>query len=100
MGKSRKSPKFGSVIFFGIILTLGTYFSFASVQGNFGLFRRIQIEAEADSLRKERDILKQEVAVLANKTKRLSDEFLDLDLLDQQTREILGMIRADEVVIR
>jgi len=30
----------------------------------------------------------------------LSDEFLDLDLLDQQARDVLGMIRADEIVIR
>ena len=100
MGKQRKSPKFGSVIFFAIILTLGTYFSFASVQGNYGLFRRIQIEAEARDLIKERDVLQAEIAELQNKTLRLSDEYLDLDLLDEQARDVLGMVRGDEVVIR
>jgi cell division protein FtsB len=30
---------------------------------------------------------------------RLSDEFLDIDLLDEQAREVLGYVRADEIVI-
>jgi cell division protein FtsB len=37
---------------------------------------------------------------MENLTMRLSDNFLDLDLLDQQARDVLGMIRADEIVIR
>jgi cell division protein FtsB len=40
------------------------------------------------------------VARMENLTHRLSDEYLDLDLLDEQTRKVLGMIRADEIVIR
>jgi cell division protein FtsB len=30
----------------------------------------------------------------------LSDDFLDLDLLDERARSILGMLRSDEIVIR
>ena len=41
-----------------------------------------------------------DVARMENLTHRLSDEYLDLDLLDEQTRKVLGMIRADEIVIR
>ena len=37
---------------------------------------------------------------MENLTRRLSDNYLDLDLLDQQARSVLGMIRADEIVIR
>lgn len=100
MTHSRKSPPFGVMLFFSIVALLATYFTFASVQGDFGLFRRIQIEAEAEELRKERDRLLQEVAQLRNVTHRLSDDFLDLDLLDQQARDVLGLVRADEVIIR
>ncbi|MGR3813148.1 MAG: septum formation initiator family protein, partial [Cognatishimia activa] len=32
--------------------------------------------------------------------RRLSDDYLDLDLLDQQARSVLGLIRGDEMVIR
>ena len=31
---------------------------------------------------------------------RMSDEYLDLDLLDEQARDILGQIRSDEVIIQ
>jgi hypothetical protein len=41
-----------------------------------------------------------EVAKLRNKTRRLSDTYLDLDLLDTQARERLGMMRADEIIVR
>mgnify|MGYP002628637749 CR=1 FL=1 len=97
---SNRTPGFGVIVFFAIVFTLGTYFTIASVQGNFGLFRRIQIEAEMASLQKQKDALAIEVAALRNKTHRLSDDFLDLDLLDQQAREVLGLARGDEIVIR
>ncbi len=100
MGRAQRPPAFGTIIFFAIVFSLGSYFAFASVQGNFGLFQRIQIEAEAEVLRRELAGLKAEVASLENKTRRLSDDYLDLDLLDQQARDMLGLVRADEVVIR
>jgi cell division protein FtsB len=100
MGQPRNPPALGAVMFFGIVFMLGTYFTFASVQGDYGLFRRIQIEAEADVLRADVERLTAEVADLRNKTRRLSDEFLDIDLLDQQARELLGLVRGDEVIIR
>ena len=37
---------------------------------------------------------------MENLTRRLSDTYLDLDLLDEQARDVLGMVRADEIVIR
>jgi cell division protein FtsB len=82
------------------MVTLGMYFTFASVQGDFGLFRRVQIEAETRALVVERDRLAEEVAALRNKTLRLSDTFLDVELLDQQARDVLGLVRADEIVLR
>lgn len=100
MNAPRKRPGFGVVIYFAVVFSLGTYFAFASVQGDFGLFRRIQIEAEAKDLRKEIDALDIELAMMRNKTHRLSDEYLDVDLLDEQARDVLGMVRGDEIVIR
>ena len=81
------------------MFSLGIYFMFASVQGDFGLFRRVEIEAEAATLAAERDRLAAEVAALENKTHRLSDTYLDLDLLDSQARDVLGLIRSDEIVL-
>ena len=100
MNPPRKRPPFGDVIFFGLCFLAGAYFTFAAVQGDYGVFRRVQINAEADQLAAERDRLKAELAELQNRTHRLSDAYLDLDLLDEQVRDVLGYIRADEIVIR
>ena len=88
------------MIFFALAFVLSTYFTFAAVQGDFGLFRRIEITAEADALREDLARLQEQIAVMENLTIRLSDDFLDLDLLDQQARSILGLLRSDEIVIR
>lgn len=93
-------PAFGTFVFFTLALGLATYFTFAAVQGDFGLFRRAEINAEADHLRAQLVQVEAEVARMENLTKRLSDDYLDLDLLDEQVRRVLGMIRADEIVIR
>ena len=100
MSRPSNRPASGVIVFFAIVFSLGTYFTFASVQGDFGLFRRIQIEAEAKVLRTDLAQLTTEVESLRNKTRRLSDDYLDLDLLDQQARDVLGLARGDEVIIR
>jgi cell division protein FtsB len=90
----------GGIFYLVLAFTLGGYFTFAAVQGDYGVLRRVQINAEADALRVERDRLAQELTQLTNLTRRLSDDFLDIDLLDQQARDVLGYMRADEIVIR
>ena len=81
------------------LIGLGFYFTFAAVQGEFGVFRRVQASAEKDALIAQRDALKIEVARMENLTHRLSDSYLDLDLLDERARDVLGLVRADEIVI-
>ncbi|MFY0660923.1 MAG: septum formation initiator family protein [Shimia sp.] len=100
MTASSTKPALGALAFFGIAFTLATYFTFAAVQGDYGLFRRVEILAEKQQLEAELALAQAEVAHMENLTRRLSDSYLDLDLLDQQARDVLGMIRADELVIR
>jgi cell division protein FtsB len=100
MSGSNTRPGLGLAIYVVVMVTLGMYFAVASIQGDFGLFRRVQIEAETRALVAERDRLAEEVAALRNKTLRLSDTYLDVELLDQQARDVLGMVRADEIVLR
>lgn len=87
-------------MFFAAAFALATYFTFAAVQGDYGLFRRVEIAAERDMLQRDLDVLRAEIADMENLTRRLSDTYLDLDLLDQQARSVLGMLRSDEIVIR
>ena len=93
-------PALGSVLFLGAMLLLALYFAFAAVQGDYGVFRRAELDAEARLLAGELASLDTEVARLENLTRRLSDAYLDLDLLDEQARDVLGLMRHDEIVIR
>ena len=97
---SATRPGLGIITLIGLTILLGAYFTFAAVQGDYGLFRRVQIKAEAEALRLERDRLAAELAVIQNRTRRLSDAYLDIDLLDERAREVLGLMRPDEDIIR
>lgn len=83
----------------GILFLVGFYFTFAAVQGNNGLFQRIQVEAERDRLTDELARLELQTARMEILTRRLSDNYLDLDLLDERVRNVLGYARPDEVIL-
>ncbi len=93
-------PAIGPLFYFGTAAVLSVYFTFAAVQGAYGLFNRVQIEAEIATLQATRDTLHAELVVEKNRTRRLSDVYLDLDLLDERARDVLGLARSDEVIIR
>lgn len=86
-------------IAFLVVVALG-YFSFTAIQGEYGLLRLFQVQDQRDFLQRELAELQVERADAANRAKRLSDQYLDLDLLDEQARRILGMARGDEVIFR
>ena len=93
-------PSFGVFVFFALAFALSASFTFAAIQGNYGLFRRVEISAEAEALSRNLAQLEAEIAEIENLTHRLSDTYLDLDLLDERARDVLGLLRADEIVIR
>ncbi|MFN4171071.1 MAG: FtsB family cell division protein [Pseudorhodobacter sp.] len=93
-------PALASLLMMTLAVMLGGYFTFAAVQGDYGVFRQVELAVEKQELSETRDRLREELAQMQNLTRRLSDDFLDLDLLDEQARDILGYVRADEIVIR
>ena len=98
MIRSRR-PAMGLLLSSLGLIALALYFTFAAVQGDYGVFKRAEVEAEGRALAIELAALQAEVARMENLTHRLSDSYLDLDLLDEQARDVLGYVRADELVI-
>ncbi len=90
----------GGAMFLFVAMVAAGSFVVAAVQGDFGVMRRVQIHAEAEVLRQERDALRAELDRMQNLTRRLSDNYLDIDLLDERARIVLGYLRADDVAIR
>mgnify|MGYP003321660966 CR=1 FL=1 len=100
MVETRSSGPWVIICIFTISLSLGLYFTFAAVQGDFGILRRAEINHDLQKLQVEIGSINVEIADLKNLTRRLSDHYLDLELLDQQARDVLGYVRTDELVIQ
>ena len=77
------------------------YLALSALQGDHGLFSLFRIEAEESEARAELDTLRANRAIIAGKTARLSgDGRLDLDLLDERSRSVLGLAKPNEIIIR
>jgi len=98
--RQRSIPSVGPLAVTFVSMTLAAYFIFSAIQGDYGILRRAAYQAEADELQQKLSTVQRSISQLENKTLRLSDHYLDLDLLDQQARDVLGFIRPDEIVIQ
>ena len=96
----RNTPPIGPLAVTVVSLTLATYFVFSAIQGDYGVLKRAEYLSESRALTLNLHQLQSSISLLENKTLRLSDHYLDLDLLDQRARDILGFIRPDEIVIQ
>ena len=75
------------------------YFSYSALNGQYGLFNKFRFEAEELTLLHRLDKIRLENYQLEKKVDRLSDKYLDLDLLDQQARKILGLSKSNEIIL-
>jgi cell division protein FtsB len=87
------------LVFAACVLSALGYLSFTALQGDYGLHRYIQIQADEERLRADLAELEIERATLSNRVRRLSSETLDADLLDERARAVLGLTRPDELVL-
>ena len=57
------------------------------------------LSREVESLEKELNSLKEENAFLENKIKLLRNNSLDLDLLEEQAQNVLGLAKENDVIV-
>ena len=100
MGVIIRTPGLGTTLYFSVMGLAAMYLTFAAVQGDYGLFRRIEVEATMSGLERDLAALDAEADRLGSLTLRLSDDYLDLDLLDERARDVLGYFAAGEIVLR
>lgn len=75
------------------------FFAFHALQGEFGLFALMQADNRASELKFELAQVQAKRIKAENQTRRLSDDYLDVDLLDERARIVLGYARHDELLI-
>ena len=94
-----KTFKILEIISLSVCIILSLYFIIASFNGEFGVSAKYHLLAKEKVLAKEFNVINEEIKIIKNRIKRLSDTSLDLELLDQQARIILGMIGEDELIV-
>lgn len=82
-----------------VYIALIAYCISHSFIGQYSYTQRIQFEVEAKRLTAELNTYQKERNILERLTLRLSDDYLDIDLLDERARKVLGLARIDEVII-
>lgn len=75
-------------------------FAHSGLQGSHGLGAHRDAVEERASLEAEKRRVVAERLALANKVSRLSERALDLELLDERARAVLGYVRNDEITVR
>jgi cell division protein FtsB len=83
------------LIFVVIALALGN-FLYTAFHGDHGAVATLSIEVEAREARAMLETLHQERAQLDNRIARLSEAYLDGDLLDETARDMLGLLGPRE----
>ena len=91
--------KLTNVIFYGFVFAVAGYFIISVKLGQFSIKNKRQMQAEIAVLQQSKVALQHENSHLENKIKRLSFSYLDTEILDEQARKILGLVRSDETVI-
>ena len=94
-----KSFKILEITLLSVCLILCLYFILASFNGEFGVSAKYHLLAKEKVLAKELDTINKETKIIKNKIKGLSNTSLDLELLDQQARIILGLIGEEELIV-
>lgn len=100
MNEPRKSRSLIGYLTSVSVVVLIAYFSYAAIQGPYGMLTLYKIETKEVQLQEQLDELVAARLTAKNRAYRLSDEYLDLDLLDEQARKVLGYIRGDEIIVQ
>ncbi len=82
-----------------LVLVAIFYFSYHAIQGNHGLLTLKELSAEMAELEVQAAEVRKEKQALEIKVNNLRRDNLDLDLLDERAREVLGFQEQDEIVI-
>jgi cell division protein FtsB len=76
------------------------YFGYHAFHGFYGILSRDRLDAKAEMLSEQLEMLKQEHARYEQRVEMLRSEHLDADLVDVAARQALNRIRPDEVILQ
>ena len=75
------------------------YFAYHSVQGDRGLIAWLQLGQQVEIAQATLEKVSRDRAALEHRTRLLRPDNLDRDMLDERSRQVLSLMRPDELVI-
>ncbi|MEH6402418.1 MAG: septum formation initiator family protein [Sneathiella sp.] len=93
----RKRAKAGAAPI--LVLLAICYFSYHLIEGDRGLFAYLKLQHEIQAAEAEYQISFLERTRLEKRVGLLDPKNLDLDMLEERAREVLGLAHPDELVI-
>ena len=97
--RQRKNSKLAGLLVPAICICILGYYGFHLVQGSLGIKSRSQLEQKALDLQFELARLNEEHKRLKIKVGLLKNGVVEKDMLDQQARHLLNLVRTGEYVI-
>lgn len=87
-----------------MLVTLGSfglfmYFGFHLLHGDMGYFALRGVNLKLAEAQQKHDALKEAREALENRVRLLRPDSLDLDMLDERARVVLGFVRPEERVV-
>lgn len=99
--RDSKSFKFNKkTIFNALILMMLLYFVLHSIYGSRGIIAYFKLQSELENSHKKLELLRAERLEIENRTKLLRPGSLDKDMLDEKTRNVLGLSSPKEKVFK
>jgi cell division protein FtsB len=93
----RKRAKASAGPILGILAV--AYFSYHLIEGDRGLFAYLKLQHEIDRAEAVYTLTENEKQALEKRVALLRPENLDVDMLEERSREVLGLAHPDEIVI-
>lgn len=90
--------KIRTLVFTFGCLALILYFSYHMITGGRGIIAYFQLKSEISNLYAELDQVRAERLNLEHKANLLKSQSLDIDLLEQRAKEVLGYAKPHEVL--
>ena len=96
---SNLPSKFKNLLWQVVIVFVGIYFGFYTINGDRGLLHYLHLINEIEYAKQVAAKYHNERVKLEHKVHLLSSESLDLDLLDERAKAVLNLMKDDEFIV-
>ncbi|MDG4884642.1 septum formation initiator family protein [Mesorhizobium sp. WSM4884] len=97
--RQHKQRNTGRLIIPSLCVLFLAYFGFHAYHGEFGIYSKYRLQAQAAELQAQLDTVKARRVDLERRVQLMHEGTLEKDMLDEQARKALNLSQPDEIII-